>query len=40
LKFLVKHDKGPIEIYPGETKQTKWWPTEKMKLSYSIPYAE
>jgi len=27
-------------IYPGETKQRKWWPQEKMVLSYSIPYAE
>jgi hypothetical protein len=40
LKFVVKMDKGPIEIYPGETKQRKWWPDGKMKLSYSIPYAE
>ncbi|MHC1730097.1 MAG: hypothetical protein AB9866_29550 [Syntrophobacteraceae bacterium] len=27
-----------MEVYPGETKQSKWWPTEKMKLSYSIAY--
>uniref|UniRef100_A0A7V4G772 Uncharacterized protein n=1 Tax=Desulfobacca acetoxidans TaxID=60893 RepID=A0A7V4G772_9BACT len=28
-----------IDIYPGETKQRKWWPDGKMKLSYFLPYA-
>ena len=40
LTHVVKIDKGVIEIYPGETKQRKWWPDDKMKLSYFIPYAE
>lgn len=40
LTHVVKIDKGVIEIYPGETKCRKWWPDEKMKLSYFIPYAE
>jgi hypothetical protein len=31
---------GIKSIYPGETKQRKWWPDGKMKLSYSIPYAK
>ena len=31
---------GIKNIYPGETKQRKWWPDGKMKLSYSIPYAK
>jgi len=39
LDFWVSGDKV-TEIYPGETKQRKWWPDGKMKLSYSIPYAE
>ncbi len=39
LDFWKSGDKL-VEIYPGETKQRKWWPEEKMKLSYSIPYAE
>lgn len=28
-----------LEVYPGQERKTKWWPAEKMKLSYSIPYA-
>ncbi len=40
LKYVVKIDKGPIEIYPGEVKQRKWWPEDKLKLSYFLPYAE
>lgn len=28
-----------VDIYPGETKQRKWWPDGKMKLSYFLPYA-
>ncbi len=39
LDFWVSGDKV-TEIYPGETKQRKWWPDGKMKLSYTIPYAE
>ena len=31
---------GSKSIYPGETKQRKWWPEGKMKLSYSLPYAK
>jgi hypothetical protein len=27
------------EIYPGETKQVKWWPDDKMKLRYKLAYA-
>jgi hypothetical protein len=30
---------GIKSIYPGETKQRKWWPDGKMKLSYFLPYA-
>jgi len=37
---LWKSGEKLVEIYPGETKQRKWWPQEKMVLSYSIPYAE
>ena len=40
LDAWVSVDKGRVEIYPGETKQRKWWPDGKMKLSYFIPYAE
>jgi len=40
LDAWVSVDKGLVEIYPGETKQRKWWPDGKMKLSYFIPYAE
>jgi hypothetical protein len=39
LDFWVSGDKV-TEIYPGESKKRKWWPDAKMKLSYSIPYAE
>lgn len=28
------------EIYPGEEKQRKWWPEEKMKLAYKVGYIE
>jgi len=31
---------GIKDIYPGETKKTKWWPDGKMKLSYFLPYAK
>lgn len=27
-----------VAVYPGQEKQRKWWPEERMKLSYSIPY--
>lgn len=40
ITHVVKIDKGVVEVYPGETKCRKWWPDEKMKLSYFIPYAE
>ncbi|MDI6852565.1 MAG: hypothetical protein QME75_03025 [Deltaproteobacteria bacterium] len=39
LTHIVRVDKGIIDIYPGETKQRKWWPDGKMKLSYYLPYA-
>ena len=26
------------EVYPGEVKQRKFWPEEKMKLHYYVPY--
>lgn len=39
LTHIVRVDKGIIDIYPGETKQRKWWPDGKMKLSYFLPYA-
>jgi hypothetical protein len=39
LDFWLSGDKV-IEIYPGDTKQRKWWPDAKMKLSYFIPYAK
>jgi hypothetical protein len=38
LTHLVQHDKV-IELYPGETKQRKWWPDGKMKLKFILPYA-
>jgi hypothetical protein len=38
LTHIVRGDKI-IDIYPGETKQRKWWPDGKMKLSYYLPYA-
>jgi hypothetical protein len=38
LTHLVQHEKV-VEIYPGETKQRKWWPDGKMKLKYTLPYA-
>jgi hypothetical protein len=39
LTHIVRGDQI-ISLYPGETKQRKWWPDGKMKLSYSIPYAK
>jgi hypothetical protein len=39
LTHVVRGDKI-TSLYPGETKQRKWWPDGKMKLSYSIPYAK
>ena len=28
-----------VDVYPGETKQRKWWPDGKMKLKFVLPYA-
>jgi hypothetical protein len=39
LTHIVRGDQI-TSLYPGETKQRKWWPDGKMKLSYSIPYAK
>lgn len=39
LTHVVTHGGQVKEIYPGETKQRKWWPDGKMKLSYFLPYA-
>jgi hypothetical protein len=39
LTHVVRGDQI-INLYPGETKQRKWWPDGKMKLSYFIPYAK
>jgi hypothetical protein len=39
LTYIVTKDGKVTEIYPGETKQRKWWPDGKMKLSYYLPYA-
>jgi hypothetical protein len=38
LTHVVRGDQI-TSIYPGETKQRKWWPDGKMKLSYFLPYA-
>jgi hypothetical protein len=39
LTNIVRGDQI-MDLYPGETKQRKWWPDGKMKLSYFIPYAK
>lgn len=39
LTHIVRGDQI-ISLYSGETKQRKWWPDGKMKLSYFIPYAK
>jgi len=39
LTHIVRGDQV-ISLYPGETKQRKWWPDGKMKLSYFLPYAK
>jgi hypothetical protein len=39
LTHIVRGDQV-ITLYPGETKQRKWWPEGKMKLSYFLPYAK
>ncbi len=36
---LVINKINEQDVYPGEEKKTKWWPDEKMKLSYFVPYA-
>ncbi|ADC65619.1 hypothetical protein Ferp_1468 [Ferroglobus placidus DSM 10642] len=28
------------EVYPGETKQRKFWPDERLKLHYTLDYVE
>lgn len=48
-QILRKQEGGPsgrdqdefevVEVYPGETKQRKWWPDGKMKLKFVLPYA-
>ncbi len=39
LTHVVRGDQIK-SIYAGETKQRKWWPDGKMKLTYFIPYAK
>jgi hypothetical protein len=39
LTHIVRGDQI-TSLYPGETKQRKWWPDGKMKLSYFLPYAK
>lgn len=39
LTHIVTRDGKIQDIYAGETKQRKWWPDGKMKLSYYLPYA-
>ena len=38
LTHIVRGDQI-ITVYPGETKQRKWWPDGKMKLKFTLPYA-
>ena len=38
IEYVVKL-KGPVAVYPDETKQRKWWPDAKMKLKFTLPYA-
>jgi hypothetical protein len=35
----VERDGKAEEIYPGEEKQGKWWPDDKLKLGYKLPYS-
>lgn len=35
---LVIEKINDADVYPGEERKTKWWPEERMKLSYSIAY--
>ncbi len=29
-----------VEVYPGETKERRVWAEDRLKLSYTLPYAE
>lgn len=35
----IRRDGTEVEVYPGEEKQHKWWPEDKMKLRYKLAYA-
>lgn len=37
IELQIEHI-NEMEVYPGEVRQTKWWPEERMKLSYSLAY--
>ena len=38
LELQINHI-NQKDVYPGETKQRKWWPDGKMKLKFVLPYA-
>lgn len=35
----IVRDGQAEEVYPGEEKQGKWWPEDKMVLDYKLAYA-
>lgn len=39
IESIIKANGDEIEVYPGEEKMTsKWWPENRMKLSYYIDF--
>ncbi|SFM79282.1 hypothetical protein [Thermodesulforhabdus norvegica] len=40
IEAIVKADGSVVEVYPGEERMSsKWWPEERMKLTYKVPFA-
>jgi len=38
IEKIARASGEEVEVYPGEEKQTKWWPEDKMQLKYHLDY--
>ena len=39
IEAIIGENGDEIEVYPGEERAaSKWWPEEKMKLTYHVPF--
>jgi len=40
IEEIVRADGSRVQVYPGEERVRKWWPDERLKLSYYLKYVE